>query len=151
MGQPVPTLPTVNMISSALVLASLVSVAVGGVIVAPHVVRVPSQDSAIIQSHRLGGNFAYSVAEAHAFGVQTPIVEQRVVPTGVTFHQGIPQIQTHTSVVKQRVSQFGVVKTQHTVPLGYSGLHHGVVGLAGSHVISGSPVVQIVKAEEPKE
>merc|ERR1712212_12477 len=109
---------TCKMISSVIVILSLCSsLAFGGVVVGPKVVRVPSEDSAIIQHHRLGGNFAYSVAEAHAFGVQTPIVEQRVVPTGVSFHHGVPQVRTHNTVVKQQVPQFGIVKTQHTVPV----------------------------------
>merc|ERR1712000_518725 len=118
------------MFSATLVLLSVCSCALGGVVVSPQVVRVPSQDSAIIQSHRLGGNFAYSVAEAHAFGVQTPIVQQLVVPTGVTYHQGAPQVQTHTSVVKQQIPQFGVVRTQHTVPLQYSVVQQPTVHLS---------------------
>ena len=34
-------------------------------------VRAPAHDSASIESHRLGGNFAYSTAEAHAFARTT--------------------------------------------------------------------------------
>ncbi|KAA0189725.1 hypothetical protein HAZT_HAZT006305 [Hyalella azteca] len=80
------------------------------------VVRVPKEDSAIIQSHRLGGNFAYSTHEAHAYGVKTPIIEQKTVPVGVTYHQGEPIVQTHTSYVKHQIPQYGVVRTQHSIP-----------------------------------
>ena len=37
-------------------------------------VRAPAHDSPIIKSDRLGGNFAYSVVEGHAFGVVTRLV-----------------------------------------------------------------------------
>lgn len=40
---------------------------VSSVPLAPTLVRAPAHDSASIESHRLGGNFAYAVAEAHAF------------------------------------------------------------------------------------
>jgi len=39
---------------------------------APTLIRAPAHDSASIESHRLGGNFAYAVAEAHAFAQVTP-------------------------------------------------------------------------------
>merc|ERR1712035_225374 len=60
-------------------------------IAAPVAYRAPSHNSAIIQSHRLGGNFAYSTHEAHAYGVQTPthLVSHKipqVVPYGAPFH-----------------------------------------------------------------
>lgn len=102
----------------AVILAVLVSCVAADVVLQGQskVVRVPSEDSAIIQSHRLGGNFAYSTHEAHAYGVQTPIIKQRVVEKGVTYHHGEPVVNTHTSYVKQSVPQFGVVRTQHTVP-----------------------------------
>merc|ERR1711931_594754 len=100
-----------------LILSCLAACASAALVVpGPVAYRTPSHDSAIIQSHRLGGNFAYSAHEAHAYGVQTPIVEQRVVPQGVSFHQGVPQVRTHTTVHKQVIPQFGIVNTQHTVP-----------------------------------
>lgn len=104
------------MFTSALAVLSIVGLALAGVIPAPTLVRIPSQDSAVIQHERLGGNFAYSAHEAHAYGVQTPIVEQRVYQQGVTFHQGTPQVRTHTTVQKHLVPQYAVVKTQHTIP-----------------------------------
>merc|ERR1712212_988843 len=143
---------TCKMISSVIVILSLCSsLAFGGVVVGPKVVRVPSQDSAIIQHHRLGGNFAYSVAEAHAFGVQTPIVEQRVVPTGVSFHHGVPQVRTHNTVVKQQVPQFGIVKTQHTVPVQIPAVRQSPVNIAAvqqQHILPAS-TVQLTGVQQP--
>lgn len=39
---------------------------------APTLIRAPAHDSASIESHRLGGNFAYAIAEAHAYAQVTP-------------------------------------------------------------------------------
>lgn len=76
---------------------------------APIAYRVPSHDSAIIQSHRLGGNFAYSTHEAHAHAVQTPIISQRVVPVGVSYVPGAPVFKTSTHVISHKVPQVGAV------------------------------------------
>lgn len=76
---------------------------------APIAFRVPSQDSAIIQSHRLGGNFAYSTHEAHAYGVQTPIISQRVVPVGVSYVPGAPIVKSSTQFITHQVPQVGAV------------------------------------------
>ncbi|CAL4099730.1 unnamed protein product, partial [Meganyctiphanes norvegica] len=84
-------------------LVSLVAVASASVI--PYAVptsvavRAPSHDSAIIQSHRLGGNFAYRTDEAHAYAVQTPVLGQRTIPVGVSYHQGTPIVRTSTDYV----------------------------------------------------
>ncbi|KAF2356698.1 hypothetical protein FHG87_012546 [Trinorchestia longiramus] len=107
------TMNTVAVILAVVVGCATAEVAVQG---PSTIVRVPEHDSAIIQSHRLGGNFAYSTHEAHAYGVQTPIIKQRVVPKGVTYHQGQPIVKTYTSFVKQQVPQYGVVHTKHSVP-----------------------------------
>lgn len=48
-------------------------------------VRVPEQDSAIIQSERVGGNFAYSTVEGHAYAALNPIIENIRTPIGVNF------------------------------------------------------------------
>lgn len=48
--------------------------------------RTPQFDSAVIKSDRLGGNFAYSVAEAHAYTAHTPIVQQIKTPVAVTYN-----------------------------------------------------------------
>ncbi|XP_047495381.1 uncharacterized protein LOC125043340 [Penaeus chinensis] len=73
----------------------------------PVVVRAPSHDSAIIQSHRLGGNFAYSTHEAHAHAVINPIVAHRQVPVGVSFHPGQPIVHSETDYVSTYVPRYG--------------------------------------------
>nr|XP_027212330.1 uncharacterized protein LOC113805526 [Penaeus vannamei] len=73
----------------------------------PVAVRAPSHDSAIIQSHRLGGNFAYSTHEAHAYAVQTPVIAQRTVPVGVSYHHGAPIVKTSTDFITHKIPQVG--------------------------------------------
>jgi len=75
-------------------------------------VRAPSHDSAIIQSHRLGGNFHYRTDEAHAYAVQTPVLGQRTVPIGVSYHQGAPIVKTTTDYVSHFVPQTGIATYQ---------------------------------------
>lgn len=48
-------------------------------------VRVPQQDSAIIQSERLGGNFAYSTIEGHAYAALNPLIENVHTPIAVNY------------------------------------------------------------------
>merc|ERR1712106_829366 len=72
----------------------------------------PSHDSAIIQSHRLGGNFAYRTDEAHAYAVQTPVLGQRTIPVGVSYHQGTPIVKTTTDYVSHFVPQTGIATYQ---------------------------------------
>nr|XP_045609856.1 uncharacterized protein LOC123765352 [Procambarus clarkii] len=69
--------------------------------------RAPSYDSAIIQSHRLGGNFAYSTNEAHAYAVQTPVIGQHIVPVGVTYTQGTPIVKSSTGYITQQIPHYG--------------------------------------------
>jgi hypothetical protein len=47
--------------------------------------RVPSADSAVISSQRLGGNFAYSTHESPAYGVVSPVVSHVTSPVATTF------------------------------------------------------------------
>ena len=54
------------------------------VALAPTLVRAPAHDSASIESHRLGGNFAYAVAEAHAYAQVTPQVSTITHPVAET-------------------------------------------------------------------
>merc|ERR1712183_343378 len=75
--------------------------------VGPVAVRAPSHDSAIIQSHRLGGNFAYSTHEAHAYAVQTPVIGHRTVPVGVTYHQGTPIVKSSANYITQQIPRYG--------------------------------------------
>merc|ERR1712098_120231 len=73
---------------------------------APYLVRAPAHDSASIEHHRLGGNFAYSTAEAHAFAEVTPQISTLTHPVAETTHTHIPApIATHQPAP--------VIKTTH--------------------------------------
>merc|ERR1712127_124971 len=66
-------------------------------------VRAPSHDSAIIRSDRLGGNFAYSVEEGHAYAAVTPVVQHVSTPVAVAFEAPkyeVKTIETPTYEVK---------------------------------------------------
>merc|ERR1712042_50009 len=106
---------TITMNSIGIIL-SLAAVASAGLVPigvpASVAVRAPSHDSAIIQSHRLGGNFAYRTDEAHAYAVQTPVLGQRTVPVGVSYHQGTPIVKTTTDYVSHFVPQTGIATYQ---------------------------------------
>ena len=65
---------------------ALATVASAGVIAPATVVaRAPAFDSAVIKSDRLGGNFAYSVSENHAYAAHTPIVQHVATPVAVSY------------------------------------------------------------------
>lgn len=49
---------------------------------APALVRTPSLDSAVVQSERVGGNFAYSTVEGHAY---SPVVYHAPAPLAVAY------------------------------------------------------------------
>merc|ERR1712142_1083472 len=73
---------------------------------APFLVRAPAHDSASIEHHRLGGNFAYSTAEAHAFAEVAPQISTITHPVAETTHTHIPApIATHQPAP--------IVKTTH--------------------------------------
>jgi hypothetical protein len=88
-----------------------------------YLVRAPAHDSASIEHHRLGGNFAYSTAEAHAFASVTPQIATLTHPVAETTHTHIPApIATHqpAPVVRtHHVAQpiFQQVPVHATVPL----------------------------------
>lgn len=46
---------------------------------APALVRTPSLDSAVVHSERVGGNFAYSTVEGHAYTALSPVVHHAPV------------------------------------------------------------------------
>merc|ERR1712025_121724 len=82
--------------------AATVAVAPGAVasvaVAAPasFLVRAPAHDSASIEHHRLGGNFAYSTAEAHAFAEVSPQISTITHPVAETTHTHVPApIATH--------------------------------------------------------
>merc|ERR1712183_76490 len=73
---------------------------------APYLVRAPAHDSASIEHHRLGGNFAYSTAEAHAYAEVVPQISTLTHPVAETTHTHIPApIATHQPA--------DIVKTHH--------------------------------------
>merc|ERR1712018_1014340 len=73
---------------------------------APYFVRAPAHDSASIEHHRLGGNFACSTAEAHALAEVIPQISTLTHPVAETTHTHIPApIATHQPAP--------IVKTHH--------------------------------------
>ncbi|XP_045609855.1 uncharacterized protein [Procambarus clarkii] len=107
--------------------------------------RAPSYDSAIIQSHRLGGNFAYSTNEAHAYAVQTPVIGQQIVPVGVTYTQGTPIVKSSTGYITQQIPHYGYTFPQFA---GFSSYPYPYT--FGSHVIAAAaPAAPAPAAEAP--
>ena len=61
-------------------------------------IRSPKHDSAIITSERVGGSFAYSTLEGHAYQAITPVVQNVISPVSVRYslpvqHQVLVQPQ----------------------------------------------------------
>ncbi|CAH1367037.1 unnamed protein product [Tenebrio molitor] len=84
----------------------------GGVIPATTLVRAPSFDSAIIKSDRLGGNFAYSTVEGHAYAAVSPVVQRVTEPVGVSYtaHQvPLGHVATPVGVSQPIYAQHSVV------------------------------------------
>merc|ERR1711973_766428 len=96
------------------VLASALAAASGAVIPAipapvvpaATLVRAPAHDSATIESHRLGGNFAYATAEAHAYAKVTPQLATGTIPVAETTH-------IHTPAAIKTVQPAAIVTTKH--------------------------------------
>merc|ERR1712055_200273 len=100
---------------------------------APYLVRAPAHDSASIEHHRLGGNFAYSTAEAHAFAEVIPQISTLThpvaetththIPAPIATHQPAPIVKTHhvAQPIFKNVPTYGTqhitgpVRTHHTV------------------------------------
>merc|ERR1711970_1320168 len=93
------TMNTFLFFSSLIAFARAGTVAVAPAVVAnaaPYLVRAPAHDSASIEHHRLGGNFAYSTAEAHAYAEVVPQISTLPHPVAETTHTHIPApIATH--------------------------------------------------------
>merc|ERR1711931_368061 len=104
---------------------SVVPLAAGPVAASPFLVRAPAHDSASIEHHRLGGNFAYSTAEAHAFAEVVPQISTLTHPVAETTHTHIPApIATHQPAP--------IVKTTHVAQPIFKN-----IPTFGSQVISG--------------
>ena len=75
-----------KLVQVVLRLAAVLCAVSGGYVAGPAaLVRAPSFDSAIIKSDRLGGNFAYSTAESHAYAAVSTVVQNVVSPVGVSY------------------------------------------------------------------
>merc|ERR1712088_1235115 len=75
---------------------------------APYLVRAPAHDSASIEHHRLGGNFAYSTAEAPA-----PVAPRQPAPIVQTHHVAQPIFKDVP--IHQTFPVTGPVRTHQTV------------------------------------
>merc|ERR1712033_136667 len=134
----------------------------------PTLVRAPAHDSASIEHHRLGGNFAYSTAEAHAFAEVAPQISTITHPVAETTHTHIPApIATHqpapivkTTHVAQPIfksiptygtqSIHGPVRTHQTVsqPIVHETRTHSVQAVSQAvhtpvHAVSQVPVAAV--------
>merc|ERR1711988_1271071 len=83
-------------VPAALPLAAGPVAAAAPLAASPYLVRAPAHDSASIEHHRLGGNFAYSTAESHAFAEVTPQISTLTHPPAkIATHQPAPIVRTH--------------------------------------------------------
>lgn len=79
----------------AIALFGLFAIASAGV-VTPYfyptttLIRSPSDDSAIVHSERVGGNFAYSTLEGHAYKAITPVVQNVLTAAPVQWRSDLP-------------------------------------------------------------
>ncbi|KAJ3663034.1 hypothetical protein Zmor_007344 [Zophobas morio] len=136
-----------------------------GVIPATTFVRTPSFDSAVIKSDRLGGNFAYSTVEGHAYAAVSPVVQRVTEPVGVSYtaHQvNLGHVHTPVAVsqpiyAQQSVVAQPIVSHQHlfSAPALVSGpsvisspifAQHPVVGGIASPVLGGIASTPIAAA-----
>merc|ERR1712038_802181 len=105
---------------------------------APYLVRAPAHDSASIEHHRLGGNFAYSTAEAHAFAEVVPQISTLIHPVAETTHTHLPApiVKTHhvAQPIFKNVPTYG---TQHiTGPVRtHQTVHQPIVHETRTHTV----------------
>lgn len=95
------------------VLAVVASASAGllpAAIPATTLLRAPQHDSAVIQSERLGGNFAYSSVEGHAYQAVSPVVQHVQTPVAVSYHATPVQVP----VVKQEQVAYKAAPVVHT-------------------------------------
>ncbi|ODN03545.1 hypothetical protein Ocin01_03132 [Orchesella cincta] len=118
-------------------LLALVAAANAGLISAPATViaRAPALDSAVIKSDRLGGNFAYSVSEAHAYTATQPIIQHVAQPVAVSY--SAPQ------VVQQVVAAPAVRTVAVAQPVAYA--HQQVV----AQQLVAAPAYRTVSIAQP--
>merc|ERR1711955_20323 len=129
----------------------------------PSLVRAPAHDSASIEHHRLGGNFAYSTAESHAYASVTPQISTLTHPVAETTHthQPAPIVKTHhvAQPIFKNVPTYGTqaitgpVRTHQTVhqPIVHETRTHTVQAVSQAvaspvHAVSHVPVAAHVAA-----
>jgi len=134
--------------------ATLACASAGLIAPATTLLRAPAHDSAIIQSHRFGGNFAYRTDEAHAYAAINPVISTVRRPVGVSYHQGAPivksttvehqapvaiatpAIHTYTAAAPAYATYgaglgYAAAPVAYGAGLGYAGLAHHGLGYAG--------------------
>ncbi|XP_063227085.1 nematocyst expressed protein 3-like [Bacillus rossius redtenbacheri] len=113
-------------VAAALLLLFAACASAGLLAPSSYLVRTPSLDSAVIKSDRLGGNFAYSSVEGHAYQAVSPVVQSVVAPVGVSY-------------------------TAHQVPLGYAVPHAypGVVAAYPGLIAAPAPIAPLAPSLIP--
>ncbi|KAK4018171.1 hypothetical protein OUZ56_000240 [Daphnia magna] len=81
-----------------------------------HAVRVPSRDSAVIRSDRLGGNFAYSTIEGHAYVAVAPILQHTATPTDA---MATPMISNNDPTSAYALESATLPKEHRGLPLSF--------------------------------
>ncbi|KZS03232.1 Uncharacterized protein APZ42_034092 [Daphnia magna] len=81
-----------------------------------HAVRVPSWDSAVIRSDRLGGNFAYSTIEGHAYVAVAPILQHTATPTDA---MAAPMISNNDPTSAYALESATLPKEHRGLPLSF--------------------------------
>jgi len=109
------------------------------------VLRAPSHDSAIIQSHRFGGNFAYRTDEAHAYASINPVFSTVRRPVGVTYSHGAPIVKSTTVHAAPAVAYaaapavtYAAAPALTTYAAGHLGYAAGHLGYAGNLAYAGN-------------
>merc|ERR1712179_460692 len=114
----------------------------GFVVPATTLVRAPSHDSAVIRSDRLGGNFAYSVQEGHAYAAVSPVVQHVATPVAVSYeapavvpsayaYHGVPAVTVEAPKFEVKTVAAPAVVA---APYGYGYEHVGHLPLAAPAV-----------------
>ena len=98
--------------------ATLACASAGLVAPATTILRAPSHDSAVIQSHRFGGNFAYRTDEAHAYAAVSPVVSTVRKAVGVSYTHGAPIVKSTT--VEHPVTYAAAPVTYAAAPVTYA-------------------------------
>jgi len=94
-----------------------------------HLIPVPSHDSAVIKFDRMGGRFAYSTIEGHAFETLTPIF-QNVASSGILSEIiAAPIVSNKDPKAAYALESATLPKEHRGLPLNYrtaplSSIHH---------------------------